>query len=331
MTAAEAAEIMMSGGEGDGKVKAMNITKNGTYSLTSDDEADGYIGYSPLHVNVPKRPIVSKTFTENDVYKVDDGDETAWNPVIVDVPNTPHMKGLTVVEPGKYWADGFDCDGFDPVNGSDKYKKMYEYVKRNDHKLVDTGIGYPLITSPTDSRTTDVGRVIKDTTIMSDFDDAIEGLKTECQTCDGWISARYSDGTRMSPFKKNARNTVYVVSGERVYCYGISVTYASSGFVNVGVFANSVGKYIRNDNDGATVSVFSRIAVDSNVQIKSCVISGYTATFTLMYSRILPGYYLTDDPPQYEEKTVTITADNYPFSTSGTVCWGGQLTTSDQS
>lgn len=49
MTAAEAAEIMMSGGEG-GKVKPITITENGVYNAP-----EGYTGYCPVTVDVPDR------------------------------------------------------------------------------------------------------------------------------------------------------------------------------------------------------------------------------------------------------------------------------------
>ena len=48
MTAAEAAEIMMSGGEG-GKVKPITITENGVYNAP-----EGYTGYCPVTVDVPQ-------------------------------------------------------------------------------------------------------------------------------------------------------------------------------------------------------------------------------------------------------------------------------------
>ena len=38
------------------------------------------------------------------------------------------IQPLSVSEPGVYNASDYGCDGFDPVNVSDKYKKLYEYA-----------------------------------------------------------------------------------------------------------------------------------------------------------------------------------------------------------
>lgn len=53
MTAAEAAEIMISGGEG-GKVKPITITENGTYNVSDAEKAEGYVGFAPVTVDVPQ-------------------------------------------------------------------------------------------------------------------------------------------------------------------------------------------------------------------------------------------------------------------------------------
>ena len=82
----------MSGG---GKVKPITITENGTYNVSDAEKAEGNVGFSP---------------------------------VTVDVQAAANIQPLTVVEPGVYNASDYGCDGFDPVNVSDKYKKLYEYA-----------------------------------------------------------------------------------------------------------------------------------------------------------------------------------------------------------
>ena len=77
MTAAEAAKIMMSGGEG-GKVKPITITENGTYNVSDAEKAEGYVGFAP---------------------------------VTVDVKTTAVIQPLSVSEPGVYNASDYGCDG----------------------------------------------------------------------------------------------------------------------------------------------------------------------------------------------------------------------------
>ena len=64
MTYEEAARIMMSGtGEG-GKAKEKTITENGAYAITDEEKAEGYVGYSPINVNVPTGGGSSETLIE---------------------------------------------------------------------------------------------------------------------------------------------------------------------------------------------------------------------------------------------------------------------------
>lgn len=140
MTFAEAAMIMMgkSGGV-SGKVKPISITKNGDYALSEDDKESGYIGYTPVHVNVTDFNKQSVTFTKNGSYRIDSPIKYAWNPIIVNVDTNPVINSLSVSEPGTYHAKDYSCNGFDPVIVSDKYKKLYEQAKGNGSN-VNTGI-----------------------------------------------------------------------------------------------------------------------------------------------------------------------------------------------
>ena len=72
------------GGTG-GKAKAKTITKNGVYAITDEEKSEGYVGYSPLNVNVPTGANI--------------------------IP-------LTVTAPGIYNAADYGCDGFNPVISS---------------------------------------------------------------------------------------------------------------------------------------------------------------------------------------------------------------------
>ena len=65
-----------------GKAKAKTITKNGAYAITDEEKSEGYVGYSPLKVNVPTGANI--------------------------IP-------LTITVPGTYNAADYGCDGFNPV------------------------------------------------------------------------------------------------------------------------------------------------------------------------------------------------------------------------
>lgn len=78
-----------------GKAKAKTITKNGVYAITDEEKSEGYVGYSP---------------------------------VTVDVPTGANIIPLTVTANGTYHAADYGCDGFDPVNVNvpDRYDKGYQ-------------------------------------------------------------------------------------------------------------------------------------------------------------------------------------------------------------
>lgn len=167
MTFAEAAMIMMgdSGGS-SGKVKPITITKNGDYTLSDDDKNAGYIGYTPVHVNVTDFDKQSVTFTKNGSYSIDSPIKYAWNPIIVNVDTNPIINSLSVSEPGTYHAYSYSCNGFDPVIVSDKYKKLYEQAKGNGENI-DTGI--------TDK---DGNEITLDNAIGIDYDDVDDYVST---------------------------------------------------------------------------------------------------------------------------------------------------------
>ena len=103
-----------------GKVKPITITENGTYTAP-----EGYVGFNPVDVNVKSTAVIQP---------------------------------LTVSEPGVYNASDYGCDGFDPVNVSDKYKKLYEQA---------LGLGESIDTGITDP---DGNEIVLDNAIETDWD-----------------------------------------------------------------------------------------------------------------------------------------------------------------
>ena len=103
MTYEEAARIMMSGGAPN--LTTISITENGEY-----DPPAGYDGYNKVTVNVPSK--------------------------------AANIIPLTVIEPGTYNAADYGCDGFDPVNVSDMYKKLYEQATGGGDSI-DSGVTDP--------------------------------------------------------------------------------------------------------------------------------------------------------------------------------------------
>ena len=118
-------QALAGGGTSGGKVKPITITENGTYNVSDAEKAEGYVGFAP---------------------------------VTVDVKTTAVIQPLSVSEPGVYNASDYGCDGFDPVNVSDKYKKLYEQALGLGENI-DTGITDP-----------DGNEIVLDNAIETDWD-----------------------------------------------------------------------------------------------------------------------------------------------------------------
>lgn len=132
MTYEEAARIMMGGGD----AVAKTITENGEYAITEEEQAAGYTGYSPVYVSVVPN-LTAISITENGEYGPPTGYD-GYNKVTVNVPSkTANIIPLNVTEPGTYNAADYGCDGFDPVNVSDMYKKLYEQAIGNGEDVID--------------------------------------------------------------------------------------------------------------------------------------------------------------------------------------------------
>ena len=125
MTAAEAAEIMMSGGKG-GKVKPITITENGTYNVSDAEKAEGYVGFAPVTVDVPDR------YQEG----YDKGHDDGVKSVVI--------SPLTVIANGTYSAADYSCNGFDPVNVNvpDRYQEGYEDGQEHGKYTFPDGTSY---------------------------------------------------------------------------------------------------------------------------------------------------------------------------------------------
>lgn len=136
MTYEEAARIMMSGGNAIAKT----ITKNGEYTITEEEQAAGYVGYNPVYVNVAPN-LTTVSIAENGEYGPPSGYD-GYSKVIVNVQTAANIQELTVTEPGTYNAADYGCDGFDPVNVSDVYKKLYEQAIGGGGSI-DSGVTDP--------------------------------------------------------------------------------------------------------------------------------------------------------------------------------------------
>lgn len=136
MTYEEAARIMMSGGNAIAKT----ITKNGEYTITEEEQAAGYVGYNPVYVSVAPN-LTTVSIAENGEYEPPSGYD-GYSKVTVNVQTAANIQELTVTEPGTYNAADYGCDGFDPVNVSDVYKKLYEQATGGGDSI-DSGITDP--------------------------------------------------------------------------------------------------------------------------------------------------------------------------------------------
>lgn len=47
-------QALAGGGPGGGKVKPLSITENGTYNVSEEEKAEGYVGFAPVTVDVPQ-------------------------------------------------------------------------------------------------------------------------------------------------------------------------------------------------------------------------------------------------------------------------------------
>ena len=110
---------------------------------------------------------------------------------------------LNVVEPGSYWTKDYGCDGFDPINVSDMYKKLYEQLTGELPDITD-----------------DNGNIIPDAVTNSDDDAFADYLSHISFGADGGsVTSHGLDGDTEFKFE------VYVI--KIIYADG-SVGYSTS-------------------------------------------------------------------------------------------------------
>ena len=159
MTYEEAARIMMSGAAPN--LTTISITENGEY-----DPPAGYDGYNKVIVKVPSK--------------------------------TANIIPLTVIEPGTYNAADYGCDGFDPVNVSDMYKKLYEQAVGNSEDVID-----------------DNGNEIPNAVTSDDVDELNEYMThIEFSLYGGSVTSQGLDGD--TSFKFEMVVTKYIFSGGEI-------------------------------------------------------------------------------------------------------------------
>lgn len=113
----------MSGG---GKVKPLSVTENGTYNVSEEEKAEGYVGFAPVTVDVPDR------YQEG----YDKGHDDGVKSVVI--------SPLTVTANGTYSAADYSCNGFDPVNVNvpDRYQEGYEDGQEHGKYTFPDGTSY---------------------------------------------------------------------------------------------------------------------------------------------------------------------------------------------
>lgn len=204
MTFEDAARIMMGGGN----VTPKTITKNGAYTVTEEEQAAGYVGYNPVYVSVAPN-LTTVSIAENGEYGPPPGYD-GYSKVTVNVPSeTANIIPLTVTEPGVYNAADYGCDGFDPVNVSDMYKKLYEQSIGNGEDVTD-----------------DNGNNIPNAVTSDDTDDLNEYYKhVEFGPYGGSVTSQGLDGDCSFKFES------YIQKG--IYYGGSEVRYSTSAKMTV--------------------------------------------------------------------------------------------------
>lgn len=220
MTYEEAARIMMSGGD----AVAKTITKNGAYTVTEEEQAAGYVGYNPVYVSVAPN-LTTVSIAENGEYGPPPGYD-GYSKVTVNVPSEiANIIPLTVTEPGVYNAADYGCDGFDPVNVSDMYKKLYEQSIGNGEDVTD-----------------DNGNNIPNAVTSDDTDDLNEYYKhVEFGPYGGSVTTQGLDGDTSFKFEAYIHKFIYS-GGEVRYSTSakMTVTNLITGQTNIST-TNGIG------------------------------------------------------------------------------------------
>ena len=173
--------MLLGGGSKQPNLTTIGISENGTYKPPT-----GFVGFSEVTVNVPSE--------------------------------TANIQALTVTEPATYYAADYGCDGFDPVNVSDMYKKLYEQSIGNGKDVTD-----------------DNGNNIPNAVTSDDTDDLNEYYKhVQFGAYGGSVTTQGLDGDCSFKFEVCVKKTIYANSEVRYSTNAkMTVTNLITGQTNV--------------------------------------------------------------------------------------------------
>ena len=165
---------------------------------------------------------------------------------------------LNVVEPGSYWAKDYGCDGFDPVNVSDMYKKLYEQLTGELPDITD-----------------DNGNIIPDAVTNSDDDAFADYLSHISFGADGGsVTSHGLDGDTEFKFEVYVIKIIYADGG---VAYSTSVKLTTRNLVtgkeNI---KNTNGYSSRAGEPAHRVKITDVSGSSSTVNIKFDFINGST-------------------------------------------------------
>lgn len=208
-----------------------------------------------------KAVIKSITITQNGRYVVPEGVD-GYDPVEVKVeqsePVQPNIIPLNVVEPGSYWAKDYDCDGFDPVNVSDMYKKLYEQL-----------------VGELDDVTDDNGNIIPDAVTNSDNDAFADYLSHISFGADGGsVTSHGLDGDTEFKFEVYVIKIIYA---DGSVGYDTSVKLTTRNLVTGQEYVENTNGYTSRAGEPAHRVKITDVSVSSTaVNIKFDFINGST-------------------------------------------------------
>lgn len=153
----------------------------------------GLISYALSSGLGDEQKLTTITISQNGEYKPPTG-FVGFEKVTVNVPTAEaNIIPLTVTEPGTYNAADYGCDGFDPVNVSDMYKKLYEQSIGNGKDVTD-----------------DNGNNIPNAVTSDDTDDLNEYYKhVEFGPYGGSVTTQGLDGDTSFKFESYIHKTIY--------------------------------------------------------------------------------------------------------------------------
>ena len=165
---------------------------------------------------------------------------------------------LNVVEPGSYWAKDYGCDGFDPVNVSDMYKKLYEQLTGELPNVTD-----------------DNGNIIPGAVTNSDNDAFADYLSHISFGADGGsVTSHGLDGDTEFKFEVYVIKIIYADGG---VAYSTSVKLTTRNLVTGKENVKNTNGYSSRAGEPAHRVKITDVSVSSSaVNIKFDIINGST-------------------------------------------------------